>query len=281
MPELPEVEVLLRHLAPRLVGRTIERVRVLDSRSLRQCSPASVRHALTAARFQSLRRRGKHLVCEIRKPSHDASLLIHLGMTGRLYLTGRAGSPGRHATVVLKIGREYLVFEDARRLGGLTLDRSVLDRLGPEPLTTGFTVDALSQALAGSRQPLKVRLLDQSVVAGLGNIYASEALFLARIDPRIPSCQLDKAALQRLRNAIRRVLSHAIRLGSSLPLDFNGSSSINDLFYFGHAPGLTGGHGERFRVYDREGKPCRHCKAPVKRAVQSGRSTFFCPRCQA
>ncbi len=280
MPELPEVEVLVRHLAPRLVGRTIQHVRVLDRRSLRQCSPARFTQALKDTRFQCLERRGKYLVCTLQKRRHTSSLLIHLGMTGRLYLTGSHAIQDRHATVVLETGRQRLVFGDARRFGGMTLDPSVLNRLGPEPLTRSFTVDALSRALAGSRQPIKARLLDQSVVAGLGNIYTSEALFLARIDPRTPSRRLDEPALRRLQTAIRRVLSHAIRLGSSLPLDFSGPSSANSLFYFGQAPGHGEDCSERFRVYDREGKRCRRCNTSVKRTVQAGRSTFFCPQCQ-
>lgn len=280
MPELPEVEVLVRHLAPRLAGKWIRRVNVLDPRSIRAPAPAPFRRALTNARFQSVQRRGKYLVCKMQKHRRAFSLLMHLGMTGRLYLTRRRESPTNHARVVFGLGQEQLVLEDMRRFGRMTLDPSAILRLGPEPLETGFTVDALSRALAGSRQAIKVRLLDQSVVAGIGNIYSCEALFLARIDPRTPSRNLDTPTLRRLRAAIRRVLSRAIRLGSTMPLNFGTPDPISNQFYFGHSPEHRTDQAERFQVYDREGQSCRRCKSSVRRIVQAGRSTFFCPECQ-
>lgn len=281
MPELPEVEVLVRHLAPRLLNKTIRAIQILDRRSLRQTTPAAFTEALTQARFQSLQRRGKHLVFTLRKHRHSTPLIAHLGMTGRLFLAGKQSSLPRHATIVLGLARENLVFEDVRRFGGMTLDTSAIERLGPEPLEPEFTVNTLSQALARSRQPIKIKLLDQSVVAGIGNIYASEALFRARLDPCTPSQLLSLPELQRLRSAIRRVLSQSIRFGSTMPLDFGGSASRNGLFYYGQSPEHAGNREERFQVYDREGKPCRRCKTPICKKVQAARSTYYCPRCQA
>jgi len=201
-------------------------------------------------------------------------------MTGRLYLTKRRNSDSQHATVVFGLGRDKLVFEDMRRFGRITLDSSIVNRLGPEPLESGFTVESLGQALSGSRQPIKVKLLDQSVVAGIGNIYASESLFLAHIDPRTPSQKLDKTRLQRLRTAIRRVLSQAIRFGSTVPLAFDSTASDGGLFYYGQSVEDSGHYKERLRVYGREGEACRRCGAGIRKIVLAGRSTFFCPRCQ-
>jgi formamidopyrimidine-DNA glycosylase len=280
MPELPEVEVLVRHLAPRLEGKTLRNLRVLDARSIRDSTPSHFGKTLTGARIQSLRRRGKHLVFALRRNREDLRLIAHLGMTGRLYVAPAKVSPGRHTTVLFTLGRDQLVFDDVRRFGGLTLDASVLERLGPEPLERAFTVDALTQVLRNSRQPVKVRLLDQATVAGIGNIYASEALFLARIHPRTPSRRLNRPRLQRLHIAIRQVLTQAIRFGSSVPLNFGTTPVRNSLFYYGKSEEDPGGYDERLRVYDREDEPCRSCATRIRRIVQAGRSSFLCPRCQ-
>lgn len=280
MPELPEVEVLARHLAPRLVGKRIRTVDVLDHRSIRPSSPATFTTALNHAHFQSVQRRGKYLVCTLRKHRGVYALLVHLGMTGRLYLARRLRERPQHGRVVLGLGRESLVFEDVRRFGKMTLGSEPISRLGPEPLESGFTVEVFSHPLSRSRQPIKVKLLDQSVVAGMGNIYACEALFVARTDPRTPSRNLDNRTLQRLRTAIQRVLSQAIRFGTAIPLDFGNSASTNGLFYYGQSMEQGGHYEERFRVYDREGEPCRRCGHRICKVIQAGRSTFFCPECQ-
>ena len=280
MPELPEVEVLLRHLAPRLEGRTIREVEVLARGSLRPPKPLPFSRALKGARFQSAQRRGKYLVFSMRGKDRNHSLIVHLGMTGRLYLADKRIPVSRHARVMLDLGPEHLVFEDVRRFGGMSLQASAVDRLGPEPLEPGFTTALFHRSLSISRQPVKVRLLDQSVVAGIGNIYAGEALFLARIDPRQPSCALDRPAVRRLRNAIRRVLRQAIRFGSTVPLAFGGAAATAGLFYYGQSPTDTGRYEERLRVYGREGQRCRRCRTTLRKIAQAGRSTVFCPNCQ-
>ncbi|MCU0770841.1 MAG: bifunctional DNA-formamidopyrimidine glycosylase/DNA-(apurinic or apyrimidinic site) lyase [Verrucomicrobia bacterium] len=280
MPELPEVEVLVRHLASRLPGRTIQQVRVLATASLHGPTPRQFQTVLTRARFESVRRRGKYLLLTFRKDRRSRQLIAHLGMSGRLYLDRAAHPLPRHARIVMGLGRQNLVFEDMRRFGGMTLDASALAQLGPEPLDPGFTTETLRGALAASRQPIKVRLLDQSVIAGIGNIYASEALFLARIDPRTPSRDLTPQVLHRLRTAIRRVLSEAIRFGSTIPLHFGSPERTDDLFYYGQSPQSPGRYQERLRVYDREGQPCRRCQQSIQRLVQAGRSTYYCPACQ-
>jgi formamidopyrimidine-DNA glycosylase len=178
------------------------------------------------------------------------------------------------------VGQQDLIFEDVRRFGGLSLNCSALDRLGPEPLEPAFTTRRLERALAGSKQPIKVRLLDQSVVAGIGNIYANEALFVAGIHPRTPCGELNPPDIRRLRSAIQRTLTAAVHLGSRLNLDFSGASSKNGLFYYGQRAGIAGSQGERFHVYDREGEACRRCGSRIVRFQQGGRSTYSCPTCQ-
>ncbi|MCU0787368.1 MAG: bifunctional DNA-formamidopyrimidine glycosylase/DNA-(apurinic or apyrimidinic site) lyase, partial [Verrucomicrobia bacterium] len=233
MPELPEVEVLVRHLADRVVGRTIRTVNVRDPRSLRHTTSAEFRSTLKNARLESVQRRGKYLVFNLRKRGQPFPLLGHLGMTGRMYLLPQPTRHPPHTTLVLGLGKELLVFNDPRRFGRMTLDSSALQRLGPEPLEPAFTPRTLREAFSHSRQPVKVKLLDQSVVAGIGNIYASEALFLARIHPGTPAGRLTDSSHRRLRNSIRRVLREAIRFGSTAPLAFGASDPGDGIFYYG------------------------------------------------
>jgi formamidopyrimidine-DNA glycosylase len=180
----------------------------------------------------------------------------------------------------LELGPENFVFEDTRYFGRLTLDGGTLTRLGPEPLADKFSVDYLGAALGRSTQAIKVKLLDQSLVAGIGNIYASEALFRARISPRFPACELNAEQLRGLRRAIRVVLREAIRFGSTVPLHHSHAAEGDGLFYFGRAAGGPDTYEERLLVYDREGQPCARCGAALRRIVQAARSTFYCPRCQ-
>jgi formamidopyrimidine-DNA glycosylase len=194
-------------------------------------------------------------------------------------LPARARLP-RHAAVVLDLGRENFVFEDTRYFGRLTLDASGLDKLGPEPLGEEFRVGRFAEALARSRQAIKIKLLDQSLLAGVGNIYASEALFRAGVAPTLPARRLTAAQAQRLWRAVRAVLREAIACGSTVPLNYAGKGKRNGLFYFGRAPGVPDYYEERLRVYDRAGKPCPECGTAIKRRVQAARSTFYCPRCQ-
>jgi len=208
-------------------------------------------------------------------------LVSHLGMTGRLFLSPENAPLPKHAAVVLGLGSQKLVFEDTRYFGRLTLDRSVISALGPEPFDAGFTAASLAEALKGSRQAIKVKLLDQSLLAGVGNIYASEALFQARIAPTSPACLLSLKQIGRLHRAIRSVLAEAIRCGSTVPLNYAGLGERDGLFYFGSALGSPDFYEERLKVYDRENLPCPNCGTRIKRIVQAARSTFFCPRCQS
>ncbi len=207
-------------------------------------------------------------------------LVGHLGMTGRMYLLPAKARLPKHAAVVLNLGRANFVFEDTRYFGRLTLDIRALEKLGPEPLGSEFTAERFGQALGRSRQAIKVKLLDQSLVAGVGNIYASEALFRAGLAPTLPARSLTRGQVKRLWHAVREVLSEAIACGSTVPLNYSGDGARDGLFYFGRAPGAPDFYEERLRVYDRAGRPCLQCGAVIKRRVQTARSTFHCPRCQ-
>ena len=280
MPELPEVEVLVRYLAPQVVGQTIRRIRVLDARSLRGPSPERFKRKLRNSLFTSVRRRGKYLIFGLQHGTKRFSLIGHLGMTGRMHIRPHGAPFSPHTTIGLNLGDVELLFEDPRRFGGFTFDSKVIDRLGPEPLDKSFTIALFRTALGGSRQAIKVRLLDQGLIAGVGNIYASEALFLAQLHPATPCCQLNDSDIRRLRTCIRRTLREAIRFGSSLPLYFASHTKSDGLFYFGSAPTESKSAVERFHVYDRDGMPCPRCGKPIERMRQATRSTYYCPRCQ-
>jgi formamidopyrimidine-DNA glycosylase len=282
MPELPEVEVLVRHLAPVLAGQRIRSVKVRRARTIAPLSPAQFARRLAGATFRRVTRRGKFLVFTLR-PDADPeplTLLGHLGMTGRMYLLPARAALPKHAAVVFALGARKLVFEDTRYFGRLTLGGAALDRLGPEPLGAAFTVEQFARALRRFSQPIKVKLLDQLLVAGVGNIYASEALFRAGLSPRLPARRLDRTQVDRLWRALRAVLREAIRFGSTVPLDWSGHGARDGLFYYGRAADAPDFYEERLRVYDRAGLPCQRCGAPIRRVVQAARSTFFCPHCQ-
>jgi formamidopyrimidine-DNA glycosylase len=281
VPELPEVEILARHLAPLLRGKTIRGVQVFRAKVLKPTSTRSLAAALTGAKFVHLNRRGKYLLFELkRNGAGQFTCLGHLGMTGRMFLQPHTAPLPKHAAVELDVGRLRFVYEDTRYFGRFTLDTSAIESLGPEPLSASFNADAFALELKRSRQPIKVKLLDQSLVAGVGNIYASEALFRAKLSPRRAARSLKRAETLRLHAQIRVVLQEAIDCGSTVPLNFAGEQSKDRLFYFGRAANAPDYYEERLMVYDREGEPCANCHAHIKRIVQAARSTFYCPVCQ-
>jgi len=281
MPELPEVEVLVRHLAPLLPNKTIRAIVVHRAKVLAPTSPAAFRRTLLGAKFISLHRRGKYLLFELRsKAGQPLTLLGHLGMTGRMYLASARTPLPKHAAVVLNLGRENFIYEDTRYFGRLTLAAGGIDELGPEPLGEEFSRKYFAATLKKSAQAIKVKLLDQKLVAGIGNIYASEALFRAEISPRLSARCLQPEQIARLHRAIRATLKEAIERGSTIPLNYAGEGRRDGLFYFGRAPGAPDYYAERLQVYDRAGAPCRNCGTAIKRLVQATRSTFYCPCCQ-
>ncbi len=279
MPELPEVETVCRGLGVRLVGRRLVRV---DQRrpGLRQPFPEDMPARLTGRRVTAIRRRAKYLLMSL---DDGWAVILHLGMSGRLVISDAPGAPpGRHDHVILETDDGAVVmFNDARRFGLMTLSletglaaHPLLAGLGPEPLAPGFTPKALSARLAGRATPIKTALLDQTVVAGLGNIYVAEALFHAGISPLRPAASVAGPPAARLVPAIRRVLKAAIAAGGSSLRDYVQTSG--ELGYFQH----------QFAVYDRAGLPCPGCHCAVaetggiQRLTQANRSTYYCPRRQ-
>jgi formamidopyrimidine-DNA glycosylase len=281
VPELPEVEVLVRHLAPLLQNKNVGDVEVRRARVIAPTSIRKLKTSLRGAEFIELTRRGKFLLFTLRAPkkSEPLKLLGHLGMTGRMYLLPSQTALPKHAAVVLNLGEENFVFEDTRYFGRFTLDLSALEKLGPEPLGEEFSAQSLAAGLSKSRQPIKVKLLDQSLVAGVGNIYASEALFRAGISPKLSARRLKFTQVERLRQTVQEVLTEAIEGGSTTPLDYSGTELRDRLFYFGSS-GSADHYEERLRVYDREGQSCSVCGNPIRRIVQAARSTFYCRTCQ-
>lgn len=282
MPELPEVEVLVRRLQPLLAGKTIRNVEVGWPNALAPLTERDFANALRGSTFLEVSRRGKYLLFKLRPArGRETRLLIgHLGMTGRMYLQKTEAPLPKHVAAAMDLGSDRFIFEDTRRFGRLTLDARVLEKLGPEPLESDFNPEYLVSSLKNSRQAIKVRLLDQTLVAGVGNIYASEALFRARISPRTAANRLDAGQVRRLCRAVREVLRAAVRKGSTLPIDIAGTVARDGLFYFGAETGATGPYTERLLVYDRFGLPCVNCGTAIKRLVQAARSTYFCPECQ-
>jgi formamidopyrimidine-DNA glycosylase len=279
MPELPEVEVLRRHLAGPIRNKVIRNVEVRRARVLRPTPVQTFVRTLTGGKFTGLTRRGKYLLfsLETKKP---LLMLGHLGMSGRMYLLPKRAPLPKHAAVILDLGKEQFVFEDTRYFGRLTLDTSPIARLGPEPLENTRMPEEFAEGLSRSNQSIKVKLLDQTLVAGLGNIYASEVLFRTKLSPKLPARKLKAKQVAQLWESIREVLTQAIDSGSTVPLNFSGTGNRDGLFYFGRSPDAPDFYEERLQVYDRAGKPCLRCGTGIRRLVQANRSTYFCPRCQ-
>jgi formamidopyrimidine-DNA glycosylase len=269
MPELPEVETIVRGLARKIVGRTIERVEVRLERIAVAPQNVAFTLALLGERIGSVRRRGKYAVIEL---ASGRSLVTSLRMTGRL-IVAQDGEPEWPSTHVVLSFREggRLRFSDVRTFGRMRLVAAgeAWDReLGVEPLSSGFTPAAFIGMLSGRTTPVKVLLLDQRRIAGIGNIYACEALWEARIRPSLPCRRLTKPAICRLRRAIIDVLQRAIEMRGT---------SVDD---YVDADGLQGGFQNNLSVYGRDGSPCLRCGSPVVRTVLAQRGTWWCRRCQ-
>lgn len=282
MPELPEVETVRRGLLPAMEGRTILAAETRRP-DLRFPFPYAMAERLTGARVLALRRRSKYILADL---STGETLLIHLGMSGRMLVSGAMPgafhhehpAPAKHDHVVLDMeGGARVTFNDARRFGAMDLMATagaethwLLRDIGPEPLGNAFNEDYLVGRLNGRAMPIKAALLDQKIVAGLGNIYVCEVLHRSGVDPRRKAGQISAERIAGLVPIIREVLGEAIEAGGSSLRDYR--QADGELGYFQHT----------FRVYDREAAPCPTpgCAGTVTRIVQSGRSTFFCPRCQ-
>lgn len=282
MPELPEVETVRRGLAPAMEGGVIARA-LVNRPDLRWPFPPDMAARLTGQPVLALRRRSKYILADL---GSGETLLIHLGMSGRMLISGDPlgrfvqdhPAPEKHDHVVLEMASgARITFNDPRRFGAMDLmptaafaAHPLLARLGPEPLGNAFHGDYLAAALKGRNTPVKSALLDQRIVAGLGNIYVCETLFRAGISPRRKAGNLGARRVAALVPVIRDVLGDAIEAGGSSLRDFR--QADGELGYFQHS----------FDVYGREGQACRTpgCDATVRRIVQSGRSSFYCPQCQ-
>ena len=275
MPELPEVEVTRRALAPHVEGRTLEKVTVRDRR-LRWPVPAGLERTIARQPIERLDRRGKYLLWRL---PHGV-LVSHLGMSGVWRVLPRARGvppPQRHDHVDLLFAADCVRFTDPRRFGALLwhparagpVERHpLLANLGIEPFDLAFDGAWLHRGTRGRDAAIKQVLLAGDVVVGVGNIYASESLFRAGIDPRVPARRVSAARYARLADAIRNVLSEAIAVGGSTLRDFVGADGAQGYFM------------ADAKVYERAGQPCRICGAPIARVVQGQRATYFCRRCQ-
>jgi formamidopyrimidine-DNA glycosylase len=282
MPELPEVETVRRGLAPVMEGQVIAAADIRRP-DLRWPLPERMAERLTGARVERLRRRSKYILADL---STGETLLIHLGMSGRMLISGRVlghfhhlhPGPQKHDHVILAMeGGARVTFNDARRFGMMDLMPTatadmhwLMSGIGPEPFGNDFHEDYLVAALNGRRTPVKAALLDQRILAGLGNIYASEVLHRAGISPKRLAGRIAGPRIASMVPVIRDVLSEAIEAGGSSLRDYR--QTDGELGYFQH----------RFRVYDRQGEPCPTpgCAGTIRRIVQSGRSSFYCPHCQ-
>lgn len=282
MPELPEVETVRRGLAPSMEDATIAHVAV-NRPDLRWPFPEDMAKRLTGKSVLSLRRRSKYILCDL---SSGETLLIHLGMSGTILVTGdpmrqfspNHPAPKKHDHVVIDMNNgARITFNDPRRFGAMDLfttaaadSQKLLASLGPEPLGNKFDESYLIDALNRKKAPIKSALLDQRIIAGLGNIYVCETLYRAGISPKRPSGEISSNKVGALVPIIRNVLQEAIDAGGSSLKDFRQAGG--DLGYFQH----------RFAVYDREGAPCptKGCTGIIMRITQSGRSSFYCAQCQ-
>jgi formamidopyrimidine-DNA glycosylase len=255
VPELPEVEAVCRRLRREALHAEIAAVRILRPSTTRPQLPRTIQKRSTGRTIEAVRRRGKNILIDL---SGGEVLHIHLRMTGDLVVIpdARFHTASTRAIFEFTDGRA-LVFNDARALGKLWIGEERLGEIGIEPLSESFTPEAFEEIASRSKQPAKLFLLDQRHVAGVGNIYAAEALFRAKIDPRKPIGSLTKAKRAALQRAIVEVLKGAIGESYNAPSDDFSSD-----------------------VYGREGEPCRKCRTPILRIPQGGRSTYFCPRCQ-
>ncbi|HEU0177083.1 MAG TPA: bifunctional DNA-formamidopyrimidine glycosylase/DNA-(apurinic or apyrimidinic site) lyase [Blastocatellia bacterium] len=273
MPELPEVEIVTRRLRELTAGKTIIKAQLIRAGLSPENSPRQFAASLKGARVEDVARRGKHILARL---SNGRTLVIHLRMTGRFFYLDRGAenTPHTHAVLWLDDGKK-LLFDDQRHFGLMMVARTAeldrvkyLNKLAPEPFSPEFSPEYLHDTLKRSSQQIKLALLDQTKVVGLGNIYASEALHRAKINPRLPAQRLSKPRVDLLRKEILAVLGEAIANDNQFDVEAGDLDSS-----YGRYDHVT-------RVYEREGRPCRVCGAPIRRITQGARSTYYCPRCQ-
>ncbi len=269
MPELPEVETVRNELEPHVVGRSISGVTLFWEGMLRQPSPAEFYSRISRQEITGLSRRGKYLIFSL---SSGDLLVIHLKMSGSLIVGKDSSEPPKYSRAIIRLDNgTSIFFSDPRKFGTMQLVKdktSVLGKLGPEPLEADFTPEVLARRLSKRKAPIKAVLLDQGFIAGIGNMYADEALFFAGIHPLRPANSLSQDEVARLHSAIQQVLSSAITN--------KGASIVNYL-----RPGGEQGTAQfQFKVAHGRGKNCPNCGTLLKRIVVRNRGTYFCPKCQ-
>ncbi|MGH9937439.1 MAG: bifunctional DNA-formamidopyrimidine glycosylase/DNA-(apurinic or apyrimidinic site) lyase [Blastocatellia bacterium] len=272
MPELPEVEIVTRRLRKLIVGKTIIKARLIRAGLAPENSPRQFAVSLRGARIDEVARRGKHILAHL---SNQRTLITHLRMTGRFIYLDQDAEHTTHTHAALWLdGGKKLLFDDQRHFGLMMVARTIeldrvkyLSKLAPEPFSQEFSPEYLHDTLKRSSQQIKLALLDQTKVVGLGNIYASEALHRAKIDPRLPAKRLSKPRIVSLRKEILAVLGEAI--------------ANDNQFETGDLDTSYGRYDQVARVYEREGRPCPVCNALIRRFTQGARSTYYCPRCQS
>ena len=275
MPELPEVELVARSLGRLVTGRRIVAAKLVRDKLAPETSPRVFARSLRGALISKVGRRGKHILMRL---DNERVLITHLRMTGRFLYLPKAAPLPKHTHAIFQLDDERrLIFTDQRHFGMMKIvpeaelsETKELRLLAPEPFSDEFTPAYLCASLSRSRRTLKETLLDQKRVLGLGNIYAAEVMFKARINPFAIAAEVTKGRVSRLHRAILEVLYESLAHGSTMNVD---PENIDGSYYGGSYEG-------HWRVYDREGEPCPACKASIRRISHAGRSTFFCPRCQ-
>ncbi len=275
MPELPEVELVAKSLDKLVKGRQIVVAELVRAKLSPDNSLSEFAKKLKQSTINFVHRRGKHVLIDL---NNDKTLLVHLRMTGRFMLLPTERENPKHSHAIFYLDDETrLIFQDQRHFGLMKIvyterltETKELKDLAPEPFSDDFTPKYLQQVLTKSTRNLKEFLLDQTKVCGLGNIYVSEALFLSKINPQISANSLSKPRIIRLHENIKAVLAESIANGSTLNVN---PENIDGSYYGGDYEG-------HWRVYDQEKRPCKNCQTEIKRIVQGGRSTYFCPKCQ-
>ena len=272
MPELPEVETTKEGIRPFLEGKKIDQC-LVQRFDLRQPIPKDLQSRAENKIVERVSRRQKYILIHL---SNAQVILIHLGMSGRMRVEAVGSALKKHDHVIFIVGKKQIVFQDPRRFGLVTLcpedsldQHALLKDLGPEPFSDEFSDDYFKAQLAKRKSPIKVALLDQKLISGVGNIYASEALFAAKISPSRPAYTLKMKEIKALRQQILSILAKAIESGGSSLRDYRQVDEKTGYFQFS------------FAVYGREKEPCLVCSTPIQRLLQTGRSTFFCPSCQS
>ena len=269
MPELPEVETIVCDLRKVITGKTIIRCEILQPSYIRNCSPEELNKAISGAEILAVKRRGKYIICEL----PNGILLSHLGMTGKFIIAELDNPPPKHTVAVFFFPGFNILLHDVRRFGklefykkGAEIDK--LSKLGPEPLGDNFSPQYLAEKFSSRQRAVKELIMDQSIIAGLGNIYASEILFRAKIHPLKPGKELSLKKLALLVQVTKKILSLAIEKAGATISDYKRVDDKNGEFQ------------NLLKVYGRAGEPCLVCASEIERVVKGGRSSFYCPNCQ-